>query len=69
MADEEMSYSESCEELVKVIQAGEHEYTTPYVLMLATFIDALENDETPRMALALAKDAPAAADRDMELGG
>ncbi len=63
---EEMTLTESCGEMAKIIQADEHDFIETYSLMLAVFINALEDGETPRMALALAKDAPAAADRIAE---
>lgn len=62
---EEMTFTESCEELVKIIQANELDFIETYAHMIAEFVIANEAGETPKMALALAKDAPDKADRDM----
>jgi len=63
MSEEEMSFTEACAELAVVIQAKEHEHIDTYALIIAEFIESIENGETPRMALALAKDKPASIDR------
>jgi len=62
---EEMTFMEACEGLAVIIQAGEHPHIETYSLMIAGFIGAIENDETPKMALALAKDSPDRIDREI----
>lgn len=56
---EDINLSEACDELVKIIQAG-NEYPESYALMLMTFTNEIDAGETSRMALALAKKAIAA---------
>lgn len=51
-----MEFSDACDQLVKVIQKG-GQYTEAYGLMLMVFMNAKDDGETNRMALALAKDA------------
>lgn len=48
-----MDYSEACNALVEMIK--DSDYTEKGTLMIMTFIDAIEADETPKMALTLAK--------------
>jgi len=52
-----MEFSEACEKVVKIIQKDEEVFIETYTLLLQNFITALEDDETPAMALALAKEA------------
>ena len=51
-----MEFSDACDQLVEIIQKG-GQYSEEYGLMLMTFMDAKDDGETNRMALALAKDA------------
>lgn len=54
--DSDMEFSEACKSLVEEIQA-DHSYAESYALMLQVFIDARNEGETNRMAVALAKSA------------
>jgi len=65
---EEMTFSEACEGLAVVIQAKEHPHIDIYALMIAEFMASIDNGETPKMALALAKDEPARIDREAARG-
>ena len=65
----EMEFSEACDKLAEIIQANERGYIEVYGMMIASFVCACEEGETPRMALAIAKDSPNAADREMEQCG
>jgi hypothetical protein len=53
-----MEFSEACEKMVRIILSNEEEFVETYTGMLQRFVMALEDDETPAMALALAKQIP-----------
>ena len=52
----EMEFEEACTKLAETIQCGE-QYPESYALMLMVFMNAKDEGETNRMALALAKNA------------
>jgi len=52
----DIRFSEACDELIKEIQT-EEDYVEAYGLMLEVFFDAIQDQETNRMALSMAKAA------------
>jgi hypothetical protein len=56
MKQADIEFSDSCEKLVNEIQKGEY-MPWQYALMVMVFVNAQEDGETNRMALALAKNA------------
>ena len=50
-----MRFSDACTELAKLIQSGYYDYPESAGLAIAVFIQSLDADDDPKMALALAK--------------
>lgn len=55
--NEELEFSDACGELAEIIQTASYYTTDDYALMLMMFYDQLEQGESNRMALAIAKKA------------
>jgi hypothetical protein len=51
-----LDFSEACDKLAEIIMTGD-EYAESYGLMIMVFHNRLLEGDTPRMALAIAKDA------------
>lgn len=50
-----MDYGEACIELAKLIESGHYDYPESAGLAIQVLHDALADGDTPKMALALAK--------------
>lgn len=57
-----MGYADTCDALSEAVRA--EEYSETGALMIMTFIEALDEGETYKMALSLAKSSPQRADAE-----